>query len=182
MKALFTILALLCTLFGHSAYAQKAHRIPVDGDGNTPPPPAPGELFEGDWEWSAGGETFHITLVRNPAYVSPQFPVAGTMNVIIGQYTYTRNGVLIDQSPNTGPRPYALFCSPIGNRSMSMSFKDNAKGKYAKAILTLSSAPSNTLPNTLTWQIKAVEKMYFDGDVVPSLGFTVPMNVTMTRQ
>lgn len=178
MKTLFLIIAQMCLLISHNAYAQKSHR-PLPGDGGGPTtPPAPGELFVGEWEWSSGGETFHITLVREPAYVSPRFPDAGAINTVFGQYSFTRNGVLIDQSPTTGARPYALSCVPTNNRSMRMSFKDNAKNKYAKAVLTLVAGQ----PDTLIWKIEPIEMIILDGMVVPPLGYTVPTSVTLTRQ
>ena len=34
----------------------------------------PGDAFLGDWEWSSGGEVFHLTLTRNPSYVFPEYP------------------------------------------------------------------------------------------------------------
>lgn len=178
MKAPFLIIAQLLLLIGHNAYAQKAHR-PLPGNGGEPTtPPAPGELFVGEWEWSSGGETFHLTLVRDPAYVSPQFPDAGAMNTVFGHYSVTRNRVLIDQSPTTGTRPYALSCVPANNRSLRMGFKDHAKDKYAYAILTLVAGQ----PTKLTWKIEPMERMYFDGDVIPPPGYTVPTSVTLTRQ
>ena len=178
MKTFFLIIAQLCFLISHTAHAQKVHRVAPGDNGGPIIPPAAGELFVGNWEWSSGGETFHLTLVRDPAYVSPQFPDAGALNTVFGNYSITRNGVLIDQSPTTGTRPYALSCVPADNRSMRMGFKDHAKDKYAYAILTLVAGH----PNTLTWKIEPMEHMYFDGDVIPPPGYTVPTSVTLTRQ
>lgn len=173
MKTLFLIIAQIFLFIGYNAYAQETNR-PLPGDEPTTPL-APGELFAGEWEWSSGGETFHLTLVRNQTFT---FPDGERTNAVIGQYSFTRNGVLIDQSPSTGPRPYALFCVPANNRSMRMSFKDNAKNKYAKAVLTIVAGQ----PDLLEWQLEPVERMYFDGDVVPPPGYTVPTTVTLTRQ
>ena len=172
MRLFRLLVALTVLLLHHGAHGQRAGR---PDDPNNVPPPEPGELFVGEWEWSSGGETFHVTLVRNPAHA---FPDGEIINAVIGQYSLTRNEVLIDQSSATGPRPYALFCVPANNQSMRMSFKDNAKNKYAKAILTLVAGQ----PDMLIWKIEPVERMYFDGDVIPPPGFTVPTSVTLTRQ
>lgn len=176
MKIFFLLLLPLVLLAGHSARAQRTHAIaPGPGPGPTSLPP--GELFVGTWEWASAGEVLRITFTRNPAYTSPRYPDAGAMNVVTGQYLYTRNGVTVDQSATTGPRPYSLFCAPNGG-GMRMSFYDHALGKYGQALVAF--VPGN--PNQLTWQLRPKETMYVYPDVAPPDGFTVPTDLTLTRQ
>ena len=177
MKTFLFFLLQLSLFIHHSASAQRANK---EAPGGIPPGPvsrAPGEAFVGEWEWASGSEVFHITLTRNPAYTFPQYPNEGTENVVMGQYTYARNGVTIDQSVSTGPQSYALFCVPADNSSMRMSFKETAKNKYGTVRLTFVAGN----PNQLTWELKPKEMLYIYPDVAPTPGFTVPTTLTLTR-
>lgn len=178
MKTFLLFWLQIFILMCHSASAQRANKI-APGPGTDPGPVSlsPGELFVGNWEWASGGEVFRITLTRNPSYTSARYPEAGAMNVVMGQYRYLRNGVVVDESIAVGTQLAALFGTPADNVSMRMSFKETAKNKYGT--VTLAFVPRN--PNQLTWQLKPKEMVYLYPDVGPTPGFTVPTTLTLTR-
>lgn len=174
---------LLCWLFAlsmcHSAHAQRANKV-APGPGTDPGPASmsPGELFVGNWEWTDAGEVFHLTLTRNPTYVFPEFPNLPPRNVVIGQFVYTRNGVVVDQSLTTGRTPFAAFGSPANNRRIEMQFYES--GTRGWGALTLAFQPNN--PNVLNWTLRPVETVYRNPADRPAVPLLVPRVMTLTRQ
>ena len=138
----------------------------------------PGDIFLGDWQWSDGGEVFHITLERNPTYNFPEFPNLPPRNVVIGQFIYTRNGVVVDQSLTTGRTPFAAFGSPANNRSIEMQFYES--GTKGWGALTLTFQPDN--PDVLNWTLRPVETSYQNPADRPAVPFLMPRVMTLTRQ
>ncbi len=192
-SAVFQLLlgALLIVAQSSSVYAQnpsakqkiKAHKVvPDDGDNPPPPPPptplAPGQLFAGEWEWSGGGEVFHLTLNRNPTYVFPGYPNDPPRNVVIGHFVYTRNGVVIDHSLTTGPRPFAVFGSPANNRTMEMTFYSHGTKGYGYLTLSIQAGS----PDVLAWSLRPRETAYRNPADRPAVPFLMPTTMTLIRQ
>lgn len=185
--ALQLLLALLFAAQYTPAYAQqrielkqvKAHRVAPGDNGNPPPePPAPGELFAGEWEWASGGEVFHLTLTHNSAYVFPEYPNDPPGDVVIGHFVYTRNGAIVDHSLTTGKNPFAAFGGPANNRSMDMQFYDH--GTNGHGWLTLSFQANNF--NKLNWMLVPEETAYRNPTNRPAVPFLVPTAMILTRK
>ena len=132
----------------------------------------------GTWEWADAGEVFHLTLTRNPTYRFPEFPNLPPHNVVIGQFVYTRNGVVVDQSLTTGRTPFAAFGGPANNRSIEMQFYES--GRKGWGALTLTFQPNN--PDVLSWTLRPVETSYKNPTDRPAVPFLMPQVMTLTRQ
>ena len=188
-KPLIHLLFGLALLLTQSAavHAQKpakprkttAHRpLPGDNGGGPTEPLPPGELFVGTWEWADAGEVFHLTLVRNSAFVLPGYPNDPPRVAIIGQFVYTRNGVVVDQSLTTGRRPFAALGNPTNNRSIEMQFYES--GTRGWGALKLTFQPNN--PDVLDWSLQPVETVYRNPADRPAVPLLVPRVMTLTRQ
>jgi hypothetical protein len=175
-KALF--ITCILSIIGYCAYAQKPVRRVPDGSTDIPPIVQPGDAFLGDWEWSNGGEVFHISLQRDPALPIPRDPQHGTINAIFGDYMYSRNGIIINQSSGAKPFPKGLFFATLGVTKMDFRFYDQASGKAGRA--TLEFVAGNR--NQITWRLHKVEQTYFGQASVPPPNFSVPTAVTMIRR
>ena len=160
---------------GAGANAQRASR---PDDPNNVPPPKPGELFVGEWKWASGSEVFHLKLSRNPAWQHPNDPRHRIVAVVTGQHSYTRNGVVVEQSIIGNVAPPSLFGRPENNSTITMGFRDLTRNKHGDVTLTL--VPGN--PDQLQWELEVKEMVYVYPDVPPAAGFTVPTTMTLTRQ
>lgn len=173
MKIFFPALISAFFLLSFSAHAQKKAQARVP-DVGTPTQPSNGSLFEGDWEWSSGGDVFLISLTRNSAFSAPD---GTTHSVIVGKHRYTKNGAVIEQSFTGTTEPYTLFGKPTSSYVFTMSFHDLSRDKWVQVVLTTSSST----PDQITWELK--EKM--NGVTVNhpvSNGFTVPTSLTLIRK
>ena len=155
----------------------KVHKI-VPDDGNDNPPLPPGQLFASDWEWTNGAEMFHLTLIRNPAFVLPEHPNNPPSPAVIGHFVYTRNGVVVDQSLTTGRWPYGAIGHPANNHIMEMIFYSH--GTKGFGYLTLSIQAGS--PDVLSWSLKPRETAYRNPADRPVVPFLMPTTMTLIRQ
>lgn len=172
------VITCILVLIGWHAYAQKAHRPLPDDGGNTPPISQLGDAFLGEWEWSEGGDVFHISLFRDPAWPILRDPQHRTINVILGDYSYKRNGAVVNQSLPNNSLPRGLFFSSLGTTQMQFRFYDQTNQKSGRVKLEFVAGNRDQI----TWRLYKVEQTYSGQGSVPPSNFSVPTAVTLTRQ
>ena len=180
---LFGFLLGLLPLASHAQRPATTHpttRRPVPGEEPTPAPVYQGEAFLGTWEWRSGSEIFRMTLRRDRFY---SLPNGDRIHVILGQHSFTRNGVILEDSyhPNVhARRGWSLLGRPHEDWSISMGFLDLSKDKSGEASLSID--PDS--PDNLHFELRGVEGAYIvtpNSPPPPSPGFTIPTSMTLTR-
>ncbi|WP_400194028.1 DUF6705 family protein [Hymenobacter sp. B81] len=139
-------------------------------------PSQPSEAFLGTWEWRSGADVFRIRLSRDLAFPMPRNEV---MHAIVGRHSYTRNGVLVEESFShnpTDPKTTTLMGSPHTNELIILYFDDLTRGKSGKARLSI----NPTQPNQLQFTLHGMEQVSIGGTLPPA-GFTIPTSMTLTR-
>lgn len=176
-----SFILIVCILVSHHSHAQRITK--KANTGNRPEPgggPAtplyPSESFLGSWEWRSGTEVFRLTLTRD---LHVPLPNGRTMHFILGRHSYTRNGVVVEESytrtPND-PNGCAFLGQPYDDQSISMSCVDRTKSKNGRVELLID--PSNR--NQMQFTLREIEGMHTPSHpYVP--GFTIPTSMTLTR-
>ena len=162
------------------AHAQKGapQRVPDGGGGNTPPPTLLGDNFLGEWEWQNGDEVFHVSIARNTHWPVPYSATNQTANVIVGAFSYTRNGTVIAQSaPVTLSGVDGLFFAAVQTRKMVMKFYDYSHKKSGQVVLQF---PVSSSDDEITWKLYQIEESHYNNPAPPN--FSVPTDAVLIRQ
>ena len=183
MTRFFTIsllLALGISTQNSSAQQTSSTQQRVVDDGREPATPSmpsdKAEAFLGTWEWRSGTEVFRLTLTREL-----NFPIPGgrTMHALIGRHSYTRNGVVVEESytrtPND-PTGRAFLGVPNDEWNPDMGYIDRTKNKNGRVNVVID--PANR--NQMQFELRDREGMHTPSNpYVP--GFTIPTSMTLTR-
>ena len=173
-KSLFLIVAILGLNQPIGSQAQARNNTSKPNS----PIAQPGDIFLGDWQWSDGGAVFHITLERNPNWPVPSSPTNQTANVIVGAFSYTRNGTMVAQSaPVTISGVDGLFFAAVQTRKMVMKLYDYSHKKSGQVVLQF---PVSSSDDEITWKLYQIEESHYNNPAPPN--FSVPTDVTLTRQ
>ena len=158
--------------------AQKGAEKPAASvDRPTPPPTLLGDNFLGEWEWQNGDEVFHVSITRNTHWPVPYTTTNQTANVIVGAFSYTRNGTMVAQSaPVTLSGVDGLFFAAVQTRKMVMKFYDYSHKKSGQVVLQFPASSDDEI----TWTLYQIEESHYNNPAPPN--FRVPTAVTLTRQ
>ncbi|QIX60174.1 hypothetical protein HER32_02815 [Hymenobacter sp. BT18] len=175
----FYLLCLLIVVQGHAQQVGKPSQPagtvitkPLPEEGGEPPAPAlPAEKFLGIWEWRSGTTVFRLQLSRDPYFLLPN---GKTLPTIVGQHSYTRNGILVETSLN---KEMTVLAKPTTGNILSGTYKELTKKTWGWVTLTI----LPTAPNKMTFALKQKEGAVTGTAPIPTVGFTVPSTMTLTR-
>jgi hypothetical protein len=141
--------------------------------------------FLGTWKYQNGNEILIVKLEKVTKYFDVEF--GNYEDYIKGNYSYSTDGgatfitnTIVANATETDPNINSFYS--VGPRNLEQlyaGFTDEQYQKEGRAIFTL----LNSFPSPqLTMVLKGRTRGYLPGETIPPLGFSIPNNVTLTRQ
>lgn len=136
------------------------------------------DKFVGTWRWVSGSDTVEIRLFKQAIHY-PQ-PLNYDVEALVGWHKYVNNGVTIETSlqftglPRTGGHSTMLAWDQTPNKVYG-TFTDLTKNKNCDIYLTM----TNAAYTQLDWKLKEPRGIRPAGF---QYGFTLPVNLTLTKQ
>jgi hypothetical protein len=137
------------------------------------------DKFVGTWQWISGTDTVKIVLAKQNIYMPA--PMDNTIETLVGWHRYVKNGIEVESSLqylnstfNSGH--HTLFGGDISPTKIYFTtFKDITKNKQCNLYFTLLTG-SVTQATWKLFESRGLRKTGY------TLGFTLPNNITLTKQ
>jgi hypothetical protein len=146
--------------------------------------------FIGTWKWTNGNSELTIIFIKKEMYNASGLNDY-YMDKIMGGYRYIENGILIVNTLNFNTEftlndtstyeNYAPILGSIYNpfNELSIKISDKIKGKGCDAELILINSGSGTI--TAQWKMRDREHWNINGQNPLPQGFSIPVNVILTK-
>jgi hypothetical protein len=137
------------------------------------------DKFVGTWQWVSGADTVKVVLAKQAIYAPA--PMDYTFEALVGWHRYVKNGVEIESSlqyvnSTFSSGHYTLFGSDRSSTKLYFtSFEDLTKNKECDLYFNL---VAGSLTQA-TWKLTERRGLRKTGY---TLGFTLPNNITLTKQ
>jgi hypothetical protein len=139
--------------------------------------------YLGNWTWTNGNEKITFTFKKITQYYWAEFFTYADFVVADYKYTNANGIVIIDTSlitnGSTNIEDYKMFSGGgISNNKFPFSFKDVLLSKSGRIIFTL----SNTNPNQMSYKLENFGQSVPVGTPFVTDDFSIPDNITVTKE
>ena len=151
------------------------------------------DFFVGTWTYTNEVTNEEFTLkLRKSVYINPLDKYQDEKACLVGAYTYMLNGdIITDTMDEFGSDKHALKMplmatnfvrniSKLDSQKLRLTFKDR---KYNKYTLSSSLEIVSTSPAKIRWTLTEDEgeEVYSPGETIKPNGFSVPVNMVLTK-